>query len=214
MARPGDEHPEHTSVPLIDAMKRAGIEHVVNVTAMGAEQRPDFGLRKVELALEASGLGFTHLRPNFFMQIFASGPHHAQIMSRRQIRLPAGNARISFIDAKDIAAIAKACLLDESHRGRAYTLTGGEALSHTDVAAHIAAASGASVHYIDLSEDEARREWASAGLPAQNVERLIGFYRIVRTGAAGSVSPCVEQLLGNPPEGFTDFAARHRSIWS
>ena len=52
MARPVDEQPQRTSVPLIEAMKRAG---VVNVTTMGSDLRPDFGLRKVELALEAYG---------------------------------------------------------------------------------------------------------------------------------------------------------------
>jgi uncharacterized protein YbjT (DUF2867 family) len=213
MARPGDEHPERTIVPLVEAMKRAGVEHVVNVTAMGTELRPDFGLRKVELALEASGLSFTHLRPNFFMQIFASGPHHAQIMARRQIRLPAGDARISFIDVQDIAAVAKECLLNDAHRGKAYPLTGGEALSHAEVAATLAAASRSPVEYVALSDDEARSEWSTAGLPAQNVERLIGFYRIVRTGAAGAVSPCVPRLLGRAPGTFANFAARDRETW-
>jgi uncharacterized protein YbjT (DUF2867 family) len=213
MARPGDEHPERTSLPLIEAMKHTGVEHVVNVSAMGTELRPDFGLRKVELALEASGLSFTHLRPNFFMQIFAAGPHYAQIMARRQIRLPAADARISFIDVKDIAEVATQCLLDDTHRGKVFTLTGGQALSHADVAAHIAAASESAIDYVDLSEDEARSEWSAAGLPAANVERLIGFYRIVRTGAAATVSPCVEQLLGRMTRTFADFAKCSRAAW-
>jgi uncharacterized protein YbjT (DUF2867 family) len=214
MARPGDEHPERTSVPLIEAMKRAGVEHVVNVTAMGTELRPDFGLRKVELALEASGLGFTHLRPNFFMQIFASGPHYGQIMSRRQIRLPAADSRISFIDVQDIAAVAVECLRVEAHRGHAYTLTGADALSHTEIATNIATASQSTVEYVALSEDEARIEWAAAGLPAANIERLIGFYRLVRTGAAASVSPSAPTILGRAAGTFAAFAARTSSAWA
>ena len=184
---------------------------------MSQRWEPSFGLisalRKVELALEASGLNFTHLRPNFFMQIFASGPHHAQIMASRQIRLPAADARISFIDVHDIAAVAQECLLNECHHGKAYTLTGGEALSHADVAAHIATASESAVSYVALSEDEARREWTAAGLPAANVERLIGFYRIVRTGAASTMSPSVEQILARAPGTFADFATFHRRTW-
>jgi uncharacterized protein YbjT (DUF2867 family) len=213
MARPGDEQPQRTSVPLIEAMKRAGVEHVVNVTAMGTNLRPDFGLRKVELALEASGLGFTHLRPNFFMQIFAAGPHHTQIMLQRQIRLPAADAGISFIDVEDIAQVAAKCLLEGAHGGKAYTLTGSQALSHGGVASLITAASGLPVQYVPLSEDEARAEWASAGLPMENVERLIAFYRIVRTGAAAAVDSCVEQLLGRKPNTFAEFATRSAAAW-
>ncbi len=213
MARPGDEHPQRTSVPLIEAMKRAGVECVVNVTAMGTELRPDFGLRKVELALEASGLGFTHLRPNFFMQIFAAGPHHTQIMRRRQIRLPAADARISFIDVEDIAQVAAKCLLEREHGGKAYTLTGSQALSHGEVASIITAATGSPVRYVPLGEDEARAEWAAAGLPPENVERLIAFYRIVRTGAAATVDPRVEQLLGRRASTFVEFATRSAAAW-
>lgn len=59
MARPGDERPEATAVSLITAMRQNGVKRVVNLTAMGCEMRPDFGLRRVELALEASGLAAT-----------------------------------------------------------------------------------------------------------------------------------------------------------
>ena len=214
MARPGDEQPQRTSVPLIEAMKQASVGHVVNVTAMGTELRPDFGLRKVELALEASGLGFTHLRPNFFMQIFTAGPHHRQIKLQRQIRLPAADARISFIDVEDIAQVAAKCLLEGAHSGKAYTLTGSQALSHGDVASLVTAASGLPVQYVPLREDEARAEWASAGLPLENVERLIAFYRIVRTGAAATVDPCVEQLLGRRASTFAEFATRCAAAWT
>ena len=110
MARPGDERPEVSAVPLLDAMLRAGVRRVVNLTAMGCELRPGFGLRQVELALENSGMHFTHLRPNFFMQIFCSGPHFAQLFRLRQLRLPAADARISFIDSRDVAAGGDASL--------------------------------------------------------------------------------------------------------
>jgi uncharacterized protein YbjT (DUF2867 family) len=214
IARPGDDHPETTALPLIASMRQAGVEHVVDLTAMGCEVRPDFGLRKVELALEGSGLAFTHLRPNFFMQIFTSGLHRAQIMMRRQIRLPAADACISFIDVQDIAEVAARCLLAAEHRSQAYTLTGGVAISHTMVAKAIADATQTAVQYVALTEDEARADLAAAGLPSANVERLIEFYRLVRTGAAATVSPSVEKILGRPPRTFTDFAAQRASDWT
>ncbi len=213
MARPGDEHPESTAIPLMSAMKRSGVTRVVNLTAMGCDKRPDFGLRRVELALETSGMAWTHLRPNFFMQIFYTGPHFAQISRLRQIRLPAGDAAISFIDAQDVAAVAAKCIVETGHDERAYTLTGGEALTHGDITAAITEVSNGPVAYTALTEDEARVEFAKAGLPTENVERLIGFYRIVRTGLAGVVSSDVQNLLGRAPRTFAEFVAEHPTTW-
>ena len=73
IARPGDEHADHLAFPLIEAMERHGVRHVVDLSALGAEARPSFALRKVEQRLEASPMTFTHLRPNFFMQLFTGG---------------------------------------------------------------------------------------------------------------------------------------------
>jgi uncharacterized protein YbjT (DUF2867 family) len=190
-------------------MKQSGVTRVVNLTAMGCEARPDFGLRRVELALEDSGMEFTHLRPNFFMQIFCSGPHFAQIARLRQIRLPAGDAAISFIDAEDLAAVAATCITAPGHEGRAYTLTGGESLAHGDITTAITKVANTPVTYVALNEDEARVEFGKAGLPAENVERLIGFYRLVRMGLAGAISPDVERILGRAPRTFSEFTTEH-----
>jgi len=213
MARPGDERPEVSAIPLLDAMVRAGVRRVVNLTAMGCELRPGFGLRQVELALENSGMHFTHLRPNFFMQIFCSGPHFAQLFRLRQLRLPAADARISFIDSRDVAAVAAKCILEKDDENRAYTLTGSTALSHADVTKAISSASETEFTYVPLSDDEARHEFAKTGLPAENVERLIGFYRIVRTGMAGTISPHVGMCLGQAPREFSRFAKEHAKTW-
>lgn len=214
MARPGDERPEATALTFIDAIRRADVKRVVNLTAMGCELRPDFGLRRVELALEASALPWTHLRPNFFMQIFGTGPHYAQIIGRRQIRLPAAGAAISFIDATDVAEVAARCIVEAGHVGHAYTLTGSEALAHTDIAAAISRAASVTVDYVALDEAAARSEFAQTGLPPQNVERLLGFYRIVRSGLAGVVSSDVERVLRRTPRSFVQFASEHAATWA
>ena len=213
MARPGDERPQVSAIPLLHAMVQAGVRRVINLTAMGTELRPDFGLRQVELSLENSGMKWTHLRPNFFMQIFCSGPHFAQLFRLRQLRLPAADARISFIDSRDIAAVAAKCILEQDDENRAYTLTGPTALSHADVTKAISSASESEFTYVPLSDDEARHEFAAAGLPAENVERLIGFYRIVRTGMASTISPHVKMCLGRAPREFSRFAEEHAKTW-
>lgn len=214
IARPGDEHPERVAGPLIEAMQRAGVRHVVNLTALGVESRNDITLRKVELLLESSGLAYTHLRPNFFMQIFTTPPLLPAIRATGTIRIPAGAARISYIDAADIAAVAVAALTEAGHAGRAYTLTGPEALDHEALAALISEATGSSVRYEPADEEEARAALDAAGYSPERVERLIGFYRLVRAGFCAPVSSDVERVLGRPATPFSRFAERSAGSWS
>jgi hypothetical protein len=93
-------------------------------------------------------------------------------------------------------------------------LTGEQALSHADITAAITKVANIPVAYIALTEDDARIEFAKAGLPTENVERLIGFYRIVRTGLAGTISPDVQKLLGRAPRSFAKFVAEHPTAWN
>jgi uncharacterized protein YbjT (DUF2867 family) len=214
IARPGDEQADRVAVPLIDEMKRQGVRHVVNLTAMGVEMLEGMALRKVERYLEGSGIGFTHLRPNFFMQVFSGGPLLADIRSTGALHLPAADAKISYIDARDIAAVAAAALTEPGHVGKAYTLTGGEALDHHEVARAISAAAGKPVRYVPINEEAARAAIEGAGLSRERAERLIGFYRLVRQGLCAPVSPDVRTVLGRLPIPFAQFTRDNAARWT
>lgn len=214
IARPGDDQPERVAMPLIDEMLRRGVRYVVNLTSMGTDLHEDFGLRRVERYLEASGLDFTHLRPNWFMQVFSGGPLHAAIRGTGAFHLPVGDARISYIDLRDIAAVAVTALTEPGHAGKAYTLTGGASLHHDDVARMLTEAVGCPIGYVDITEEQARSALESAGLSAERAERLIGFYRLVREGMCAPVSGDVEAVLGREPIPFRRFATDHVAAWA
>ena len=134
MAPPGYVPQDHLLLPLIAQAKAAGVQKVVLMTAMGADAAPDTPLRKAELALEASGIAWNTVRPNWFMQNFHTFWLHG-IREQGRILLPTGTARGSFIDARDIADVAAELLLGEAHMNQAFDLTGSEALNHDEVAA-------------------------------------------------------------------------------
>ncbi|MEJ2217680.1 MAG: SDR family oxidoreductase [Gemmatimonadota bacterium] len=213
MARPGDDDPDRVAGPFLDAARRAGVARVVNLTAMGVEREPEFGLRRLELQLEASGLAYTHLRPNFFMQIFAVPPLLGQV-SGGALRLPTADARLSYVDTRDIADVAVAALMDRSHAGKAYTLTGPESLDHHAVAHHLSAAGGRRISYEPVTDDEAAAFMSAAGLEPARVERLLGFYRRVRSGHSAPVSGDVEAVLGRPARSFAAFARDYAASWT
>jgi uncharacterized protein YbjT (DUF2867 family) len=214
IARPGDDHADRVAFPLIDEMKQQGVRHVVNLSAMGVETLDDFALRKVERYLEESGIGFTHLRPNFFMQVFSTGPLLLDIRSTGGIHIPAADAKLSYIDARDIAAVAAAALTEQGHVDKAYTLTGGQALDHHEIARDISDATGKKVQYVAITEEAALSALASAGLSPDRAERLIGFYRLVRQGFCAPVSSDVQAVLGRPPISLAQFANDQSSCWS
>lgn len=213
IARPGDEEPDRVAIPLIDEMQRQDVQHVVNLTAMGVETRDDLALRKVERCLEDSGLAFTHLRPNWFMQVFSGGPLLMDVRTTGALHMPAADARISYVHASDVSAVAAVALTESGHAGRAYTLTGPKALSHDEIAAAISQAAGRTVTYAPISEETARAAIVGAGLSPERAERLVEFYRLVRAGYCAPVSVDAEAVLGRRPASFAQFAAEYASCW-
>jgi uncharacterized protein YbjT (DUF2867 family) len=213
IARPADNRSDEAAAPLIDEAKKRNIGLLVNLTAMGAEQDETFMLRVLERYVEASGIPFVHLRPNWFMQNFDSGPIFADIRATRAIHLPAADGRLSFIDVRDIAAVACEALTVPGLRGNAYTLTGAEALSHFDVAEKLSAASGAAISYVPIGQEAARAGLAARNVPSGHIERWSDFFSKVRRGLCEPVSGDVEKILGRPPILFDRYAADFARSW-
>ena len=213
IARPGDENADVHSLPLIDQMKRRGVHHVVNLTAMGVDNMPATALRKIELHLEDSGMTFTHLRPNFFMQQFSSNPLVESIRHKNAFYIPAGRAKLSYIDVRDIAAAAALSLTSSAHVNQAYTLTGERALDNYQVAEILSRACKKSISYVDIDEETARGLLAGSGFPPRWVERLMGMYQLVRQGYCEPVSADVKNILGRPAITFEQYAADYADAW-
>lgn len=211
--RPGDNHSDKYAIPLIDEAKKANVRHIVTLTAMGVEKDENFMLRVLEKYIEASGIAYTHLRPNWFMQNFDSGPIFAEIKARGALRLPASDAKLSFIDLRDIAAAGFTALTMPGHLNKAYTLTGGESLSYFEALEKISRAAGKQITYIPISEDEANASLAKLGVPISLIERWAGFHRRIRSGHCASVSGDVEAMIGRPPITFDRYAEDYAASW-
>jgi len=213
IARPGDPRPHDTAIPFIDEAKKRGVRNVVNLTAMGVERVDDFPLRLVEKHLEASGMTWTHLRPNWFMQNFSTGSMLADIRATGALHLAAGEAKVSFIDVRDIAAVAAEALTQTGHENKAYTLTGGESLDHHQAMSIVSQAAGKTIRYIPLSEEEASKMLSAIGWPSVNIERMMMMFRMVRLGYCAPVSPDVENVLGRAPIAFKQYAKENAAVW-
>jgi uncharacterized protein YbjT (DUF2867 family) len=200
--------------PLIGAIgAQPGVEHVVVMSAMGVEASEEIALRRFELAVEATGKAFTHLRPGWFMQNFETF-WLPVIQATGKILLPAGDATVSFIDARDIADVAVEVLLDPTpHAGKAYTLTGPQALTHAQVAGLLTEVSGRVIGYEDISEGAFSAMLTEAGLPSDYRELMLALFQTVRAGWASAISPDVPTILKRPARGFAAYAREAAAAW-
>lgn len=213
MSRPGDEDAHLHAGPLVQAMVAAGVQRVVTLSALGAEQRPEFSLRKVEVLVEQSGLSWTHVRPNFFMQMLALPPLSTEIAARGTLSLPLANAAIAYVDADDVAAVLHRALVDPSLAGQGLTVSGPRALTHAEIAASISEAVGADVRYIELDEDAARQLMLARGFAPRHVERVLTFYRLIRAGFCSEPDQRLQDLLGRPLRTWEDFVRGSARAW-
>ena len=102
-----------------DAAKAAGVRQLLMLSAMGANADDSIPLRRAELHLERSGLAWNVIRPNWFMQNFHTFWLHG-IQTHGQIFLPVGDAKGSFIDTRDVAAVAAKLLSSDSMLNRLF----------------------------------------------------------------------------------------------
>ena len=175
---------------------------------------PDAGLvfcrwhAQIEQYLAQSGLAHTLLRPSYFMQNFLMS---AQPVAEQGVLYGmTGEGRISYIDTRDIAAVAAQVLTSPGHQGTSYTLTGPEALSAAEVAERLSAAIGRQVRYVDVGPDAFRQALADAGLPGWLVDALIEGNTLLAAGHGATVTDEVARMTGRPPQTFAQFAADHR----
>lgn len=213
LAPPGHTDQDRLLLPVIDAAVRHGIGKVVLMTAMGVDADPSAPLSRVEAHLRQSGIPAAIIRPNWFMQNFHTFWLGA-IAATGEVQLPVGDAKASFIDARDIAAVAAVLLDRPDHEPEAYDLTGPEALDHATAARLISAATGRSIGFRDIDPDTMRHALHAAGLPADYSEFLLVILGYLKLGYAERTTPHVARLLGRPARDFAGYARDYAGAWS
>jgi uncharacterized protein YbjT (DUF2867 family) len=168
--------------------------------------------RASEKNIQACGIPFVFLRPNSFMQNL-SGFHAGSIRATSILALPAGWAKASLIDVRDIAAVAARVLAEDAHVGHAYDLSGPESLSYNQVAQILSVVLGRKITYRDLPEAEFRQEMAGAGVPGWLIDALIEAQHYARRGQAADVLGSVQQITGRRPTPFERFARDYASVF-
>ncbi len=191
----------------VEAAKTCGVQHIVKQSVMGAEDE-SYSLahvhRPVEKAIEESGLAWTFLRPNSFMQNVATFMSET-IKAEGAFYSASGSAKISHIDVRDIAAVAIQALTGGDHEGRAYTLTGPEAFTYDEVASELSAVLGRTITHVNLPPADLKAGMLAGGMPEELADRMLDLERYFREDHASGTSEDVELVTGNSPRRLQDF---------
>jgi uncharacterized protein YbjT (DUF2867 family) len=213
MSPPGLVNQDVLLAPLIDAAKARGLSKVVLMTAMGANADDNAPLRKAERRLEDSGLTFNIIRPTWFMQNFHTFWLHG-IRTAGQIFLPTGDGKGSFIDARDIAAVAARLLTNDSLPNEAFDLTGPRALDHNEVAEVLSRASGKHIGYTDIAPEAMLEGLLAAGMPRAYAEFLVTILGYFKAGFAERTTNAVHHITGAVPRTIEQYAEEHKESWA
>ena len=201
------EQAEAQQLAFVAAAKRNGVGHIVKQSQLHADsQSPVRFLRYhavVEQAIRDAGIGFTFLRANLFMQALLA--FRDSIISQGKIFAPAGDAAVSVVDTRDLAAAAAAALTQPGHEGKIYALTGPEALSHQEMARRMAVVLGRPVQFIDVPPEAMLGAVLGMGFPAWQAEGLIEDYAHYARGEAAGMASGVEEATGQKARGFDAF---------
>ena len=194
---------------MVDACREAGVRHVVLNSALGAGDYPKSfpsWHRKVEDKLKASGLEYTILRPNSFMQNILTY-YAPTITAQGAFYAAMGKARTSFVDVRDLAAVAAKVLTSPGHAGKIYELNGPEALTYAEVAERISRAIGRRVQYMDIPTEQQKQSMLDQRLPEWLVTALLDLQAYYTGDKGGELDEVLANLLGRPPARIDQFLA-------
>jgi len=202
------ERAEAQQMRFVVAAKQAGVRHIVKLSQFAADETSPVRFLRyhaaVERAIRETGLDYTFLRPNLFMQgLLGFAP---TIKHEGRFYAAAGDAKVSIVDVRDNAAVAAAVLTGEGHAGKTYTLTGPEALSHAGMAAALSEALDRTITFVDVPSEAMRAALSQTPMPAWQADGLIEDYAHYRRGEAALVASGVQDATGKPPRPFAAFA--------
>jgi uncharacterized protein YbjT (DUF2867 family) len=201
---------------VIHSAVRVGVEHVVKITTKASADSPIARRRnhaEIERALIASGLGYTLLRNNAYMQNFLMmAPAIARTNS---FSTATGDGRVGHVDVRDVAALAaKIAASPTAHAAKTYWPTGPEALSGTEVAAVLSKVLARTITFHPITYEQQKQAMLDVGLPEPVAEDNARAVAMMADGDCDYTTDDVPSILGRPARSFEQFATDYATAFS
>ncbi len=202
------------SKDLVNCAKRAGVKQIVHLGACGDDDTrvAHYGWHQfIERYIASSGIGFTHLRPEIFMQNLL-GYGGESYVKQGVIKHYVGSARLSWVDCEDVAAVAAACLAaPELHAGKTYRL-GYEAKTYYELADVFTSTLGQPFSYEPQPPSDFLRNVLAAGAEPAYMKCVFDSYADLTNGVdirSDETFSGFAELTGRQPRTLADFARKN-----
>ncbi|MEV6455889.1 NAD(P)H-binding protein [Streptomyces anulatus] len=198
------------------AAAAAGVRHLVKLSMMAVEEpgADDFITRRQrenEQAVRESGVPWTFVRPRTFMSNTLSWA--PGIRSTGVVRALYGDAPVACVDPRDVAAAAVAVLAGTGHEGRAYAVSGPEAITAREQTAQLSRVLERPLRFEELGVDAARAALL-AKYPPPVAEAFLQSAERQRAGAKAAVVPTIQDLTGRPARPYRIWSAEHAEAFA
>jgi uncharacterized protein YbjT (DUF2867 family) len=204
------------SKAFLDKAQKMGVRHVVHLGACGRDDTTVAHWawhQLVERYIEWLGFSFTHLRPETFMQNLLSYGG-TKVVRDGVIKQYVGEARMSWVDAEDVAAVATQALLHpEIHGGQTYRL-GYDAKTYDEIAAIMSQILDKPFRYEAQPPEIFRDNMRAAGAEMAYMDCVYEHYKryaAFTIPGADDTFDNFPKITGRQPTDWEQFVVKHRS---
>ncbi|MBC7935587.1 MAG: NmrA family NAD(P)-binding protein [Rhizobacter sp.] len=199
-------------VPLINAAIEAEIKHIVFLSVQGVEKSKIIPHHKIEMLIVESKIPYTFLRPAYFMQNFTTTLRH-DLLNKKRIYLPAGNAKFTLVDVRDIGRVAAAVITNATnHFNKSYELTTADKLSFYEMAKKLSDGLGIKISYESPSLFNFYMAKRKEKMPVMLILVMIMLHYFPRFQKEPTGTNCIEQISGNQPITFEAFISENKKL--
>lgn len=198
--------------PFINSAIEAGIKHIVFLSVQGVEKSSVIPHHKIEKLIENSKIPYTFLRPAYFMQNFTTTLYD-DLVNKRRIYLPAGNAKFTLVDVSDIGNVASAVLTNTAnHTNKIYELTCNEKFTFYEMAAKLSNGLGIKINFVSPNLFAFYLTKRKEKMPVMLILVMIMLHYLPRFQKEPRVTDCIELVTGKPPTTFEHFIDANKNL--
>ena len=205
------------SKTLVDAARKAGVSHIVHVGVFAEWDTTDAHFawhQMIETYIEASGIAWTHLHPNMFMEVFTG----LYIPKNLTYTGYWDDRRVGYIATSDIAAVAAKALFEgpQRHGGQHYWLS-VETFNGQEIAELLSDVTGLDIKYENKGLEgfkELIEKVVANGGESWYAKANIDFVTQMLDGRMSYMSMIqndIPYVLGRPAKTVREFLEEHKA---
>lgn len=198
--------------PIIQACVKKGVKHIVFLSVQGVEKSSIIPHHKIEKLIVASKIAYTFLRPAYFMQNFTTTLRN-DLINKKQIYLPAGQAKFTIIDVRDIGTVTASILTNiASHNNISYDLTNKEKLTFNEMAETLSDNLGTEIKFKSPNLLNFFLTKRKEKVPTRLILVMIMLHYLPRFQKEPSITDWVEKITNRQPTTFKQFILDNKKV--